>query len=57
MSSGMPYPSSYTSDLWNQLQQDGGAYGNLWAPTGCPESKSGISHPGFLCSSKKGWKK
>ena len=45
----MPYPSSYTTDLWEQHQQSGGRYGNLWQPTGCPESNEGMSHPGFLC--------
>ena len=49
MSSGMPYPSTYHSSLWEQHQQDGGAYGNHWAPTGCPETHGSMSHPGFLC--------
>ena len=48
-SEGMPYPTSYTSDLWQQLQRDGGHYRNLWQPTGCPESYGSIGHPGFLC--------
>ena len=49
MSSGMPYPKAYTAELWNQHMADGGRYRNLWMPTGCPESHSGISHPGALC--------
>ena len=48
MNAGMPYPSTYFSDLWEALQHDGGAYGNLWQPTGCPEDV--MPHPGALCS-------
>ena len=52
MSAGMPYPSSYTADVWHAHQRDGGAYANLWAPTGCPESYGSVTHPGFLCQSR-----
>ena len=46
-SEGMPYPTSYTSALWTQKATDGGAYANLWQPTGCPEGV--MPHPGQLC--------
>ena len=49
MSSGMPYPKTYTAGVWSQHKAGGGYYGNLWTPTGCPEYHSGISHPGSLC--------
>jgi peptide methionine sulfoxide reductase MsrA len=94
MSSGMPYPSTYFTNVWEQCvslsrpahvlvvlcaslpalclsrciypltypgadgsphaprrhKKTGGYYGNLWAPTGCPESHSGIQRPGHLCT-------
>ena len=49
MSKGMPYSKTYIANLWNKLQVDGGVYGNLWKPTGCPEMHEGVGHPGYLC--------
>tara|TARA_B110001452_G_scaffold11469_1_gene9464 strand:- start:55 stop:915 length:861 start_codon:yes stop_codon:yes gene_type:complete len=50
-SEGMPYPASYTGSLWTQKATDGGAYANLWQPTGCPEGV--MPHPGQLCDAAR----
>lgn len=43
MSDGMPYPQSYTQDVWTAKKASG-----EYRPTGCPEGV--MPHPGAACS-------
>jgi len=44
MTAGMPYPQSYTRDVWNAKKAAGD-----FVPTGCPEGV--MPHPGQMCPS------